>query len=187
MWGATIRCFLQKQQFPIISIHAPRVGRDNQRLEHEGREWLFQSTRPVWGATLLIVLAVQIRSHFNPRAPCGARQHTLYHLPAARTISIHAPRVGRDQVVFLFFLHPPLFQSTRPVWGATPAMPCRLTAAEISIHAPRVGRDRISLFHRCRRYYFNPRAPCGARLWGGNSCPFFILYFNPRAPCGARL
>ena len=34
--------------------------------------------------------------------------------------------------------------------------------------------------------YFNPRAPCGARL-----CVFalFALYhdFNPRAPCGARL
>ena len=36
------------------------------------------------------------------------------------------------------------------------------------------------------RERFNPRAPCGARLW----VLFLLLsmrYFNPRAPCGARL
>ena len=58
------------------------------------------------------------------------------------------------------------------------------------------------------RYYFNPRAPCGARRGPGNNyrfhprfqstrplrgatlvrpVSFFIsIYFNPRAPCGAR-
>ena len=34
-----------------------------------------------------------------------------------------------------------LFQSTRPVWGATNAMISKGITAKISIHAPRVGRD----------------------------------------------
>ena len=56
-----------------ISIHAPRVGRDNGATEvHLGRRG-FQSTRPVWGAT---------RSNRE--------------MDAFVTISIHAPRVGRD-------------------------------------------------------------------------------------------
>ena len=58
------------------------------------------------------------KRHFNPRAPCGARP----------TIS------GQDKALGLF-------QSTRPVRGAT-ALPTRKEAQQnISIHAPRAGRD----------------------------------------------
>ena len=35
--------------------------------------------------------------------------------------------------------------------------------------------------------YFNPRAPCGARLVGRAVCDEQERNFNPRAPCGARL
>ncbi len=35
-----------------ISIHAPRVGRDYNRYNQEGQNLIFQSTRPVWGATI---------------------------------------------------------------------------------------------------------------------------------------
>ena len=57
-----------------ISIHAPRVGRDHfvQRLVMLFRK--FQSTRPVWGATVSNATVRATRRHFNPRAPCGARQ-----------------------------------------------------------------------------------------------------------------
>ena len=37
----------------IISIHAPRVGGDYEALGWEPRNLQFQSTPPVWGATLL--------------------------------------------------------------------------------------------------------------------------------------
>ena len=107
-------------------------------------DWLrlgFQSTRPVWGATIFMHSlepsqskisihaprvgrdpamspAAPILQHFNPRAPCGARHGMI-----------------------LFSALSSKFQSTRPVWGATTisCAPCKLS------------RD------------FNPRAPCGAR------------------------
>ena len=58
-----------------------------------------------------------------------------------REISIHAPRVGRDQALCGAFRPSPAFQSTRPVWGATIVQRHRRVIAAISIHAPRVGRD----------------------------------------------
>ena len=42
---------------------------------------------------------------------------------AAAPISIHAPRVGRDQIGDLADLTTEAFQSTRPVWGATTQVP----------------------------------------------------------------
>ena len=122
-----------------ISIHAPRVGGDlervfrrmgvtayfnprppcggrhptnNMRIELD----IFQSTPPVWGATR------------------GGDEH-----PWAKDISIHAPRVGGDD------LHPAFLNST-----------------EISIHAPRVGGDRISDQGEVQRQTFQSTPP----VWG---------------------
>ena len=77
-------------------------------------------------------------------------------------ISIHAPRAGRDN----FFDN---------LFGG----------AKISIHAPRAGRDPDPGAAGVRHGDFNPRAPCGARLYGRTSWPM-LAHFNPRAPCGAR-
>ena len=97
--GATgaIKCFVPPE---IVSIHAPRTGRDSS------------------GRRLLWILRC-----FNPRAPHGARQvqdassmtiipfqstrpargATTYPLDesAARHVSIHAPRTGRDHLTRL--------------------------------------------------------------------------------------
>ena len=78
----------------------------------------------------------------------------------------------------------------------------------ISIHAPREGRDRSELSFPRRAFYFNPRAPRGARLAilifvavavlisihaprEGRDRHMLIIIsqrynFNPRAPRGAR-
>ncbi|EHG23341.1 hypothetical protein HMPREF9432_01921 [Selenomonas noxia F0398] len=103
----------------MVSIHAPRVGRDARILIAEVRRFLFQSTRPVWGATTPLFKFPQTDTEFqstrpvwgatgtsssespdqqgfNPRAPCGAR-----------------PKSGKGFASMLGF------QSTRPVWGAT--------------------------------------------------------------------
>ena len=155
-----------------ISIHAPRVGRDlPARLRLTSRLYfnprapcgarlaafllfqmfhVFQSTRPVWGATFkedkwakngiisihaprvgrdkACLLGCILFRYFNPRAPCGARQE-----------------LRTNNVLLL------LFQSTRPVWGATKPNTLRLIGGTISIHAPRVGRDHLQhqkCFHR---------------------------------------
>ena len=79
-----------------------------------------------------------------------------------------------------------LFQSTLPVWGATPG---RLLGGDykyISIHAPRVGSD---WHRRCvlgRSSYFNPRSPCGERLCTKSPDLVPLENFNPRSPCGER-
>ena len=48
--------------------------------------------------------------------------------------------------------------------GATESTWRALLAFDISTHAPLAGRDCITDTARSRRRYFNPRAPCGARL-----------------------
>ncbi len=102
----------------VISIHAPRVGGDerivrgifillyfNPRPPCGGRPPLFsmrrlsrifQSTPPVWGATLALLSVLRDRS-----------------------ISIHAPRVGGDSRRRGLLTGRLEFQSTPPVWGAT--------------------------------------------------------------------
>ena len=78
-----------------------------------------------------------------------------------------------------------MFQSTRPVRGATSSFIAFDIVGRVSIHAPRAGRDRLLDVWRVQGRRFNPRAPCGARhntvvrRKGERS-------FNPRAPCGAR-
>ena len=162
VWGATTNgvnlCMTSK-----ISIHAPRVGRDNRSIQgcHQGQT--FQSTRPVWGATFTGEYDVPTVKDFNPRAPCGARRGCIWCA-----------------------LKDSAFQSTRPVWGATFDNLLDATGYPISIHAPRVGRDKRNdkQRHHCKN--FNPRAPCGARrrLRAVHAGPH--THFNPRAPCGAR-
>ena len=56
-----------------------------------------------------------------------------------------------------------MFQSTRPVWGATSGAMQDMRRSRVSIHAPRVGRDRRLAHERSVLRCFNPRAPCGAR------------------------
>ena len=100
---------------------------------------IFQSTRPVWGATVTAHFSRVFLEFQSTRPVWGA---TLYvHANAGGAgISIHAPRVGRDQIPWTRC--PPgwsQFQSTRPVWGATRRMEHEKKTLQISIHAPRVG------------------------------------------------
>ncbi len=78
--------------------------------------------------------------HFNPRAPCGAR-----------------PDCGGGIVPAMEF------QSTRPLRGATFEDSYIIDKESISIHAPLAGRDTHSSELGTHGFYFNPRAPCGAR------------------------
>ena len=128
------------------------------------RTWTFQSTRPVWGATMQYLKVSSLLRGFNPRAPCGARQGAEHLRGHRHGVSIHAPRVGRDPGAMQDMrrsrvsIHAPRvgrdvtcqtatkstkeFQSTRPVWGATGDGACNSDGDSVSIHAPRVGRDK---------------------------------------------
>ena len=80
----------------LISIHAPHTGRD-----------------------AVCFLAADDVSHFNPRAPYGARQPRKPGQHKNKGISIHAPHTGRDECSRQIF-----------------------SRINISIHAPHTGRDK---------------------------------------------
>ena len=102
-----------------ISIHAPRVGRDAYSPAEYAEAW-------------------EISIH----APRVGRDNKTVTRWLDRDISIHAPRVGRDFTQSYHGYSIRLFQSTRPVWGATAGIGDSVRALSyISIHAPRVGRD----------------------------------------------
>ena len=194
-------------------------------------EDLFQSTRPLRGATVRIVPKDQtiynfnprapwgarhtlptptyIVSDFNPRAPCGARRFPCVLVGIRQSISIHAPLAGRDYQFCLNEYQYYIFQSTRPLRGATAALrrcnkcilifqstrPLRGATlvgtilrhhGRISIHAPLAGRDMAHDANYCTVRHFNPRAPCGARRSHIGRTAARVYNFNPRAPCGAR-
>ena len=102
----------------------------------------FQSTLPVWGATLGKMDDHQRQRHFNPRSPCGERPAALGQFNRLHCISIHAPRVGSDGQTWTLMPETFIFQSTLPVWGATHIGGGDSVHQVISIHAPRVGSDR---------------------------------------------
>ena len=77
----------------------------------------FQSTRPVWGATLFYGISGRWEIFQSTRPVWGATKN-----------------YGNNRYSYAF-------QSTRPVWGATDPDGDEITYVLISIHAPRVGRD----------------------------------------------
>ena len=201
----------------VISIHAPLAGRDrccwmlrclrsyfNPRAPCGARrpKWtrresqkIFQSTRPLRGATAASDTPCRPPAHFNPRAPCGARHAYADDLRQHRVISIHAPLAGRDGQAArtvgrsqAFQSTRPLrgatmpstvrkhfrdkFQSTRPLRGATIILLADLQTPEISIHAPLAGRDLILITEPALHGIFQSTRPLrGATANLTNSYP----------------
>ena len=169
-----------------ISTHAPLAGRDIKRLPPPHHIHYFNPRAPC-GARPVAGNVGQRRRHFNPRAPCGARRKSRLVINSGNFISTHAPLAGRDRHPLLLFNAPSQFQPTRPLRGAT----------------------GVKKWWKQFWLHFNPRAPCGARLWHKIARSFLPLFqptrplrgatvthyindrplknFNPRAPCGARL
>ena len=130
-----------RQRYLLISIHAPRAGRDEdlKKVYHElfdisihapraGRDWwdcpppavrFISIHAPRAGRDRCLCTRTTRNAYFNPRAPCGARRESCAY--TARYV---------------------IFQSTRPVRGATHNIQPEFTLMS----------------------HFNPRAPCGARL-----------------------
>ena len=73
------------------------------------------------------------------------------------------------------------FQPTRPLRGATDLGDGRCRWEIISTHAPLAGRDRRPQIDLWRTSDFNPRAPCGARLWRPLKIVQFWI-FQPTRP-----
>ena len=140
------------------------MGRDASRSSTTPPPAIFQSTRPVWGVTprgQYHGLYIEI---FQSTRPVWGATSTNLLEGTFLSISIHAPRMGRDR--------PSTLQGHQ--------------MRHFNPRAPYGARLSHSFYPPCNFLDFNPRAPYGARP------PFVIsfpphLYFNPRAPYGARL
>ena len=124
---------------PIISIHAPRGGSDQNpsRWYHDRHDFNPRSPR---GERRCIGIFGRLLSKFQSTLPAGGATLYRYLWPSALQISIHAPRGGSDVITAV---------TTSP--------------REISIHAPRGGSDFTCFSNHAPSTDFNPRSPRGER------------------------
>ena len=148
-----------------ISIHAPHTGRDTPWSTPWTGSPYFNPRAP-YGARLALIWRPAHDQNFNPRAPYGARRGRTGEPIRGAFISIHAPHTGRDLGYGLQVRDGKLFQSTRPIRGATSVYEKGAQFKTISIHAPHTGRDPRRRRRWDRGSDFNPRAPYGARQHG---------------------
>ena len=79
----------------MISIHAPREGRDEAAHAMRLIGILFQSTRPARGATNTVPYGAWLGG-ISIHAPREGRDNDTGCNRVSNCISIHAPREGRD-------------------------------------------------------------------------------------------
>ena len=84
-------------------------------------------------------------------------------LAGASGISIHAPHTGRDSAVEWMQSIKILFQSTRPIRGATNVIGVPMASIRFQSTRPIRGATILCFAGECAICYFNPRAPYGAR------------------------
>ena len=123
----------------------------------------FQSTLPVGGATIILMMADLIGG-ISIHAPRGGSDRDCAEGRKHRPISIHAPRGGSDEIRRRAGVPLNVFQSTLPVGGATVHRPPNNKKFYISIHAPRGGSDTADGRWHEPAGHFNPRSPWGERL-----------------------
>ena len=144
----------------------------------------FQSTRPVWGATVFPEALPSPNKFQSTRPVWGATRQIAQRDDTVR-VSIHAPRVGRDSC---YLPRPPPWARFNPraPCGARPyTAPRSRGRVRVSIHAPRVGRDH-NVLPLSTHFLVSIHAPRVGRDIGFLPRRSRQCRFNPRAPCGAR-
>ena len=121
-----------------------------------------------------IVNRYSLTVNFNPRSPCGERQMGTVCSSSAAYFNPRSPCGERLSIVITIKNYIMQFQSTLPVRGATNSLIFSFNSLfSISIHAPRAGSDGVHFGRLQRNKNFNPRSPCGERLF-----PLVIIPFN---------
>ena len=140
MWRTTEK-IKESERKEYISIHVPRVE-DDIRIRTMHTCVLYFNPRPPCGGRLAGFSVIAVVLDFNPRPPCGGRLAIITYCFPFFFISIHVPRVEDD-----------LFQHIN------------IIKVFISIHVPRVEDDSCNSDKDNYTRYFNPRPPCGGRLY----------------------
>ena len=189
-----------------VSIHAPHAGRDPCRYRISAKRISFNPRAPC-GARPPPPASAAGSRRFNPRAPCGARLLLPSYRRRRMGFNPRAP-CGARHVGNTTLSWTVLFQSTRPMRGATLRIVGEHPRKQVSIHAPHTGRDEIHA-PRITPLEVSIHAPHAGRdarcdglpiVWpvsihaphaGRDIMPpppsSYPSRFNPRAPCGARL
>ena len=150
-----------------ISIHSPRMGRDDNTRAMVYFCPQFQSTLPAWGETGRWALSAGGWRNFNPLSPHGERrpapqqprepkdfnplsphgERLLCAKTAASTSGFQStlPAWGETTRIRSESIRQKRFQSTLPAWGETQFLNQCVHHATISIHSPRMGRDAALL------------------------------------------
>ena len=122
----------------------------------------FQSTRPLRGATVCSIIPVLVMVFQSTRPLRGA---TYYFFVPNRLvwISIHAPLAGRDADIWLKESSTEHFNPRAPCGARrSPVVPLRFPKLFQSTR-PLRGATKSSTTPATEFFDFNPRAPCGAR------------------------
>ena len=142
----------------FISIHSPRMGRDNICRRARSTKNEFQSTLPAWGETIIKGID-EIRPYeFQSTLPAWGE-----------TKRWGSSRSGRR------------FQSTLPAWGETNFVEKMGGSVEISIHSPRMGRDKVENNNTGWRFLISIHSPRMGRD-GSNGKYSFIYTISIHSP-----
>ena len=124
------------------------------------------------------------KAYFNPRSPCGERPSCTGSEVGRRAFQSTLPVWGATPERYANRSGKG-FQSTLPVWGATRRPGRKQRKAAISIHAPRVGSDSAWSSQTARFSDFNPRSPCGERLFFGGKNMYKSIFQSTLPVWGA--
>ena len=157
--------FRQAQQMAegFQSTH-PLRGATGRRVDFIAPPLYFNPRTPCGVRLQSVNPSIQVQRDFNPRTPCGVRQCHPSCTQTGCPISIHAPLAGCD-----------LFASP---FGVT---------SSISIHAPLAGCDTTKDTDSATNEQFQSTHPLRGATLIRTSCRIQTTNFNPRTPCGVRL
>ena len=145
---------------------------------------VFQSTHPVWDATIRKVKMLVLREFQST--------HPVWDATHAKALTYISPLFQSTHPVWdatLKSSFPTIivsFQSTHPVWDATDNDGILRCGLDISIHASRMGCDARLYVGQSQSTNFNPRIPYGMRRANVQVRFPSSWYFNPRIPYGMR-
>ena len=170
-----------------ISIHAPRTGSDLCLLRQEVLLLHFNPRSP-HGERRGRKATMPTKQHFNPRSPHGERRRRYVLLWNRRSISIHAPRTGSDDIDEKCIDYVRRDFNPRSPHGERLSHRHRpRTGLRISIHAPRTGSDAHREIMQSLSKIFQSTLPARGATHTAKTASPSARYFNPRSPHGERL
>ena len=175
------------RRFPAGRYFNPRSPDGERPTGSRHHTWgmAFQSTLPGWGATVQRRDEL-VAARFQSTLPGWGATISQTHHVCCGDISIHAPRMGSDQLQRTNRIIPSDFNPRSPD-GERP-QPGHESAGSrpISIHAPRMGSDPVGFPGWRRGMGISIHAPRMGSDFRASDLSRYEANFNPRSPDGER-